>query len=131
MMYSDGSFAHFRHIPRQLYDRLKGRQADQVRPEMVKLGNRSAGSFFIQYADGQYEWAEMTEELDMLLEQNTSGVDVLGDKDIFYVKFKDGEERWRVSDRLADILEGRNCSGGRGVVVGVALGGGLDYCEGL
>ena len=72
----------------------------------------------------------MTEELDMLLKQNTSGVDMLalGDKDIFYVKFKDGEERWRVSDSLADVLEGRNCARGRGVVVGVALGGGGDYC---
>ena len=48
----------------------------------------------------------MTEELDMLLEQNTSGVDVLalGDMDIFYVKFKDGEERWRVS------RQSRRCS---------------------
>ena len=33
---------------------------------------------------------------------------------------KDGEERWRVSDNLADVLEGRNCPIGRGVVVGVA-----------
>ena len=40
--------------------RLKGRQADQVRQEMVKPGKRSAGSFFVQYADGHYVWAEMT-----------------------------------------------------------------------
>ena len=52
MMYSDGSFANSRHIPRQLYDRLKGRQADQVRPELIKLDKSSAGSFFSQYADG-------------------------------------------------------------------------------
>ena len=37
----------------------KVRQADQVRPEMVKLGKRSSESFFIHYADGQYGWADM------------------------------------------------------------------------
>ena len=132
MMYSDadGSFAHSQHIPRQLYDMLKGRQAEQVGPEIVKLGKRSAGSFFIQYADGQYEWAELTEELDMLLKKNSRGVEVLalGDENIFYVKFKDGGERWRVSDSLADVLDGRNGPRGRGVVVGVVLGVGGDYC---
>ena len=69
-------------------------------------------------------------EFGILPEQNTSSVDVLamGDKDIFYVKFNDGEERWRVSDSLADVLEGRNCSRGKGMVVGVALGSGGYYC---
>ena len=55
MMYSDGSFAHSRHIPRQLYDRLKGRQADQVRPEMVKLGKSSAESFSCAVGAGQQQ----------------------------------------------------------------------------
>ena len=130
LLYTDGSFAHSSHIPRQLYSRLEGRQADHVRPEIVKLGKRSAESFFIQYADGQYEWADMEEELDRLLEQNTSGVDVLalGEGDSFFVKFKDGEERWKVPDSLADILEGRENRGRRGVVVGVALGGDGNYC---
>ena len=49
MVYSDGSFAHFRHTPRQLYNRLKGRQqSDQVRPEMVRLVKRTEGICFIQ-----------------------------------------------------------------------------------
>ena len=84
--------------------------------------------FFMMFSDGSFTYSrQLYDRLkDMLLEQNTSGVDVLalGDKD----KFKDGEERWRVSDSLADVLVGRNCSRGRGFRVGVALGGGGDYC---
>ena len=72
--------------------RLKGRQADQVRPEMVELGKISAGGSFIQNANGQFEPTGVMEELDMLLEKDTSGVDVLalGEKDIFYDRSSPG-----------------------------------------
>ena len=33
---------------------------------MVKPGKMSVESSFVQYADGQYEWAEMAEELNIM-----------------------------------------------------------------
>ena len=62
----------------------------------------------------------------MLLEENTSGVDVLalGEGEAFYVKFKDGEERWNVPEELAYTLKRWR---GRKVVVGMSLGSDGDY----
>ena len=72
--------------------RLKGRRADQVRSKMVELGKISAGGSFIQNTNGQFEPTGVMEELDMLLEKDTSGVDVLalGEKDIFYDRSSQG-----------------------------------------
>ena len=59
---------------------------------MVELGKISAGGSFIQNANGQFEPTGVMEELDMLLEKDTSGVDVLalGEKDIFYDRSSQG-----------------------------------------
>jgi len=109
---NDGNFMHTSGLPKGLYNKLKGRQSWLPRPQIVQLGKRSCQSYFIQFADGQSQWADVPTELDKLLDNADNIVDVIaiGDGEDYYVKFQDGSEYWNLPVKLSNLLNGRNGS---------------------
>jgi len=109
---NDGTFMFSSGLPKGLHKKLWGRQSWLPRPEIVKLGKNSCQSYFIQFADGSMKWNEVPDELDDLLYNSDSTVDIiaLGEDDDYYVKFSDGSEHWTLPTDLSRLLNGRNGS---------------------
>jgi len=129
ILQNDGTFMHSSGLPKGLFNKLKGRQSWLPRPEIVQLGKRSCQSYFIQFADGQSQWADVPTELDKLLDNSDEIVDVIaiGDGEDYYVKFQDGSEHWSLPIELSKLLNGRS-KRGKPDVAHISLGGnGRDY----
>jgi len=97
VLFNDGKTWTGPHIPQKLFNKLFRRTVRGLPPvDIVELSRRSDQSYFVQFADGKQMWHDLPEELEKILEEDNSGVDVIaiGSVNDFYVQLKDGTVRY-------------------------------------
>ena len=70
-LYDEGGFAWTSGLPKLLHNKLNGRSIKSPRPTLVALG--SEGRYFIQFADGKFEWVG-SDEMGEKVKSNSSRV---------------------------------------------------------
>ena len=72
-LYDEGGFAWTSGLPTLLHNKLNGRSIKSPRPTLVALG--SEGRYFIQFADGKFEWVG-SDKMGEKLKSNSSVISV-------------------------------------------------------
>ena len=107
-LYSDGTFDYY-NISTHLHEKLQRIDFEEdIFPELVSLGSHHEDSYFIQFANGIQSHRHLPEDLERILENSDSKVDVIGfggEEEHYYIRFLNGNVFHSLPERLENQLE--------------------------
>jgi len=109
MLYEDGGHAWTSGLPKNLYNKLNGRQRSLPSPEYVAMGNMDR--YYIRFADGKSEWVGcegMSDELKTTTRRVKSVA--FGERwDSYFIVYTDGWWSYSgIPDELSQLMKTRN-----------------------